>query len=186
MGSLRDRDAMPDLAKLHFTGRLASHTRNPEGLTAILCSFFEVPVHVEEFVPAWVTLPATSLCRLGIDPATATLGTTATAGSRIRLHHHRFRLRIGPLRLRDYERLLPGRPSMRRLIPIVRNYIGDELGWGVNLLLRHDEVPQTRLGRSGQLGWTSWIGTRRSRAPADDLSLDPSSRPGAFAKGPNE
>lgn len=182
--SLRNRDAMPDLAKLHFTGRLASHTRNPEGLSAILSSFFDVPVRIEEFVPAWVTLPAESLCHLGIDAATATLGTTATAGSRIRLHHHRFRLRIGPLRLQDYERLLPGQPSMRRLIPFVRNYIGDELGWGVNLLLRHDEVPKTCLGRSGRLGWTSWIGTRRSREPADDLSLDPSLRPGDYVKGP--
>ena len=72
---------------------------------------------------------------------------------------------------------------MRRLVPIVRNYIGDELGWSVNLLLRHDEVPQTCLGRAGQLGWTSWIGTRRGRTPADDLSLDPSLRLGANEKG---
>jgi type VI secretion system protein ImpH len=183
MESLRDRDAMPDVAKLHFTGRLASHTRNPEGLEAILGSFFDVPVRVEEFVPGWVTLPAAAQCRLGEDPATGTLGSTATAGGRIRLHHHRFRLRIGPLTLRDYERLLPGRPSMRRLVPIVRNYAGDELGWSADLLLRHDEVPPTRLGQAGQLGWTSWIGTRRSREPAGDLSVDPVSRVGAHAKG---
>jgi type VI secretion system protein ImpH len=184
MASLRDRDAMPDMAKLHFVGRLASHSRNPEGLTAILGSFFGVSVHLDEFVPGWVTLPATSLCRLGVDPATATLGTTATTGVRVRLLHHRFRLRLGPLTLREYERFLPGRPSMSRLVPVVRNYVGDELGWNVNLLLRHDEVPQTRLGQAGQLGWTSWIGTRRSREPADDLSLDPTLRLSDYAKGP--
>jgi type VI secretion system protein ImpH len=183
MPSLRNRDAMPDVAKVHFAGRLASHARNPEGLAAILGSFFEVPVQIEEFVPGWVTLPAAAQCRLGDDPATGTLGSTATAGGRIRLHHHRFRIRIGPLTLQDYQRLLPGRPSMQRLVPIVRNYVGDELGWSANLLLRHDEVPQTRLGQAGQLGWTSWIGTRRGRKPAGDLSVDPSRRVAAHAKG---
>jgi type VI secretion system protein ImpH len=184
MASLRDRDAMPDLAKLHFIGRLASHARNNEGLEAIVGGFFDVPVQVEEFVPGWVTLPAAAQCRLGEDPATCTLGSTATAGGRIRLHHHRFRLCIGPLTLLDYQRLLPGRPATQRLVPIVRNYVGDELGWSANLLLLAHEVPQIRLGQAGQLGWTSWIGTRRSREPAADLSVDPVSRIGTHAKGP--
>jgi type VI secretion system protein ImpH len=173
MASLRDRDAMPDLAKLHFVGRLASPARNPEGLTAILGSFFKVPVRLDEFVPSWLTLPQDSLCLLGRDPATGTLGSTATAGGRIRVHHHRFRLRFGPMRLSDYERLLPGQTSMQRLVPIVHNFVGNELAWSVNLLLRHDEVPKTRLGRTGRLGWTSWIGTRPGTAPADDLTLTP-------------
>jgi type VI secretion system protein ImpH len=183
MDSLRNRDAMPDVAKLHFVGRLASHACNPEGLEAMVGSFFDVPVRVEEFVPGWVTLPASALCRLGEDPATGTLGSTATAGGRIRLQHHRFRIRIGPLNLPDYQRLLPGRPSMQRLAPIVRNYVGDELGWSAKLLLRHDQVPQMRLGQSGHLGWTGWIGTRRSRQPADDLSVDPSRRVDTKTKG---
>jgi type VI secretion system protein ImpH len=183
MESLRSRDAMPDVAKLHFIGRLASHACNPEGLAAILGSFFDVPVRIEEFMPGWVTLPAAALCRLGEDPATGTLGTTATAGRRIRLYHHRFRLRLGPLTLRDYERFLPEQPSMLRLVPIVRNYVGDELAWSVNLLLRHDEVPQARIGHFGQLGWTIWIGTRRSREPAEDLTIDVSGRASGHAKG---
>ena len=74
---------------------------------------------------------------------------------------------------------------MQRLVPIVRNVVGDELDWSVNLLLRHDEVPKTCLGRAGQLGWTSWMGTRRSRNAADDLSLDPSRRPDHYGKGQN-
>ena len=72
------------------------------------------------------------------------------------------------MRLSDYERLLPGQTSMQRLVAIVHNFVGNELAWSVNLLLRHDEVPKTRLGRTGRLGWTSWIGTRPGTAPADD------------------
>jgi type VI secretion system protein ImpH len=169
MVSLRNRDGMPDLAKLHFTGRLASHTRNPEGLQAILASFFEAPVKIQEFAPTWVRLPPHSLCLLGRDPNTGTLGSTLTAGARIKVYHHRFRILIGPLRLASYERLLPGGASLAKLVPIVRNYIGDELEFELNLILRHDEVPAVRLGISGKLGWTGWIGKRQRGVDARDL-----------------
>jgi type VI secretion system protein ImpH len=48
--SLRDRDAMPDLAKLHFAGRLANQTRNAEGLRAMIADYFKLPVEIEQFV----------------------------------------------------------------------------------------------------------------------------------------
>jgi type VI secretion system protein ImpH len=171
--SLRGRDAMPDLAKLHFAGRFAAPARNPEGLRAILGSFFDVPVALHEFIPQWIELPTNALCRLGESRETGTLGTTATAGGRIRLYHHKFRIVLGPLSLTDYERLLPGGGSLARLVPAVRNYVGDELAWDLNLVLRRDEVPPTRLGMAGKLGWTSWIGTRRSPRDAGDLTLNP-------------
>ena len=170
MASLRDRDGMPDLAKLHFSGRLASHTRNPEGLQAILGSFFEAPVEIHEFAPNWVHLPPQSLCLLGRDPNTGTLGSTLSAGAKIKVYHHRFRIVIGPLRFASYERLLPGGAGLARLVPIVRNYVGDELEFELNLILRHDEVPAVRLGTSGRLGWTGWIGKRRPGIDARDLT----------------
>ncbi|RJT29491.1 type VI secretion system baseplate subunit TssG [Mesorhizobium waimense] len=173
MTALLARDAMPDLAKLHFTGRLASHTRNPEGLAAIVASFFEAPVDIREFVPQWVKLPRVSLCLLGLDPRTGRLGCTATAGRRIRVHHHRFRLIVGPLSLVQYESLLPGALGLRTMAQIIRNYIGDELDWEVNLVLRREEMPEVRLGRRGRLGWTSWIGKRKMRRDADDLTTTP-------------
>ncbi|HVJ51650.1 MAG TPA: type VI secretion system baseplate subunit TssG [Aliidongia sp.] len=173
MESMRDRDMMPDDVKLHFTGRLAHHARNAEGLRAILGDFFRVPVEIEEFVPRWASLPPQSLCLLGASPDTGTLGSTATAGARIHVYHHKFRILIGPIGLADYQRLLPGGTSLGRLVPIVRNYIGDELDWDVNLILFREEVPQTRLGMAGQLGWTSWIGTRRAEIDADELLLNP-------------
>ncbi len=47
---------MPDLTKLHFAGLLANQTRHAEGLAAILSAFFTMPVQVECFVGAWLTL----------------------------------------------------------------------------------------------------------------------------------
>jgi type VI secretion system protein ImpH len=44
--ALHDRDAMPDLAKRHFTGRLAHGTRTAEGLAAMLSAFLSAPVRL--------------------------------------------------------------------------------------------------------------------------------------------
>ncbi len=173
MTSLHGRDAMPDLAKLHFIGRLASPSRNAEGLIAILIGFFAAPVEIREFIPKWVALPFGALCLLGRDPCTGTLGSTATIGARIKVYHHRFRIIIGPLGLAQYEELLPGSSGLEAFAAIVRNYIGDELDWEVNLVLHHKEVPKNPLGHSGRLGWTSWIGERRARRDAADLIMTP-------------
>ncbi len=78
--------------------------------------------------------------------------------------------------LDDYRRLLPGGVSLERLIAILRNYIGDELSWDVNLILKKEEVPRIKLGQFGQLGWTTWLTPRRSDADANELYLNPMQR----------
>ncbi|WP_207445303.1 type VI secretion system baseplate subunit TssG [Roseomonas marmotae] len=181
MPSLRGRDAMPDLVKLHFTGRLASHARNAEGLEAILGDFFSAPVRLREFAPQWVQLPREALCQLGRNPQNGRLGSTAMVGARLKVHHHRFRVIAGPLSLSAYERLLPGAPGLSLLGRIIRNYLGDELAWEVNLVLHRDEVPQLRLGQAGRLGWTGWLGRRRSPGHADDLTTMPADAPSRAA-----
>jgi type VI secretion system protein ImpH len=172
--SHRDRDAMPDLTKLHFAGLLANQTRHAEGLAAILSAFFDMAVRIECFTGAWLKLEEDDWTRLGDRPRTAALGDTAVLGARIWSRQHKFRIVFGPLSLPEYLRLLPGGGSFHRLIPIVRNYAGDTLMWDVNLLLLAAEVPKTVLGRQGRLGWTTWLMPRRTEAVAADLFLEAS------------
>jgi type VI secretion system protein ImpH len=164
MEALRDRDAMPDLTKLHFAGRLA----------AILSAFFAVPVRIFCFIGAWLNLEPRDLTRLGESRDVATLGASVLLGSRVWSRSQKFRVVFGPLGLADYLRLLPGGASFHRLIPIVRNYAGDTLIWDVNLILKQPEIPRTELGRQGRLGWTTWLLPRRTEADAADLFLDAS------------
>ncbi len=172
MPSLRARDAMPDLAKLHYCGRLALQTRNAEGLKAILEGFFAMPVAIREFVGEWLRLPKNQLCRLGEARATGTLGMNATLGENVWSCQYKFTIALGPMSFKDYKRLLPGGSSLRRLTAIVRNYIGDELSWDVNLILKEQEVRPLKLGEVGQLGWTTWLTPRPDEEDADDLYLD--------------
>jgi type VI secretion system protein ImpH len=171
MDSLLNRDAMPDLTKLHFAGLLANQTRHAEGLAAILADFFTMSVEIESFIGDWLTLEDRDRTVLGEARETNGLGTTALLGGRVWSRQHKFRILFGPLSLADYERLLPGGESFHRLIPIVRNYAGDTLAWDVNLILKADEVPATVLGRQGQLGWTCWLMPRRTDRAAADLFL---------------
>jgi type VI secretion system protein ImpH len=165
---------MPDLTKLHFAGHLACQTRHAEGLSSILSEFFDVPVRVECFIGAWLTLPDADRTRVGQSPRTAALGRTALLGGQVWSRQHKFRIVMGPLSLDDYRRLLPGGLSFHRLIPIVRNYVGDTLIWDVNLILRREQVPAICLGRQGQLGWTTWLTPRTATTDAADLFLDAS------------
>ncbi len=176
MDSLRDRDAMPDLSKLWFAGRFALQTRPAEGLEAILCTLFDVPAQVHEFIGEWLYLPESAYCLLGADPQTGTLGSSVTIGARVWAAHQKFRIVLGPMRLDDYERLLPGGDELVRLAAVVRNYVGEELNWDVNLVLAGAEVPAPRLGEQGRLGWTTWLGAWDAEQDADDLKLAPLAR----------
>ena len=161
MPGLRNRDALPDIVKQHFAGRLAAQTRSPEGLEQAIGDYFGVTVRLDEFIGQWIDLPHGSTLRLGESPETGCLGQTAIVGTRIWDRQQRFRLRIGPLSFREYLRFLPGGRSFARLVAWVRNYAGFEYLWDAQVILDKREVPGTRLGGSAEggamLGWTTWI-----------------------------
>jgi type VI secretion system protein ImpH len=171
---MRGADAMPDLAKRHFAGLLASGSKHPDGLIAILSAFFDAPVRLQQFVGSWLTLEPSDRWRLG---ARTGLGAGTSLGSRVWSRGAKFRLVVGPLDLASYRRLLPGQGALERMEAVVRNYIGDRLDWDVNLVLKAAEVPRTALGAGAALGHTTWVGRRRDmRHDANDLYLTPPSQ----------
>jgi type VI secretion system protein ImpH len=85
----------------------------------------------------------------------------------------KFHVRIGPLRLAQYQKFLPGEESFMALVDWVRNYLGIEYAWDVRLVLHRDDVPAVSLGGMAQLGWTSWMLDGPGQQDADDLGIDP-------------
>jgi type VI secretion system protein ImpH len=168
--NLRNRDAMPDLAKRHFAGLLSAGPKNAEGLVAILNGFFNAKVQIEEFVGDWLVLEPSDQWTLG---SASGLGGTTCIGARVWSNAAKFRLRVGPLPLDEYKKFLPNTPAVNRLRSIVRNYVGDELDWDVNLVLRGKDVPQAQLGATTQLGLTSWIGSEDHPDEVADLFMTP-------------
>ena len=169
----RDRDSVADNAKLYMAGRLALQTRPVEGLLAVLNEYLRLPVTAREFVGEWARLSPEDHCRLGIAGSASVLGRDAVLGRAVWNCQHKFRLICGPLSIEDFRRLLPGRSSLVRLRDMVRGYVGFALDWDLNLVLAGDEVPSLKLGVSGQLGWTTWLGQRKTSADADDIVIRP-------------
>ena len=170
--TLRERDAIPDGARLASAGILGRAVRNAEGLERILNDFFRVPVRVHQWQPHWMRLPEEARSRIGLALAPVRLGENAVVGTQVWDCQTRFRIEIGPLSLAEYERFLPGGESRRRVHDWVLNYVGHELSCEMRLVLRKTEVPAVTLGRSGALGWTSWLGTRRATTDAGELVLN--------------
>ena len=179
--ALQRRDAMPDMAKRHFAGRLGQGARTAEGLAAMVASFFSVPVKLEQFVPSWLELEQGDRWSLG---CAVGLGEGTVLGTRVRTRGAKFRIRIGPLSRAEYDRLLPGAPALARLAAVVRNGVGDALDWDVNLVLRAAEVPRATLAGDTRLGQTSWLGDRPGGTDAADLFLTQRDHLDAHHTGP--
>jgi type VI secretion system protein ImpH len=178
---LRRRDSVPDLARLFHAGTLVRQVRNADGLAAILRQFFRVPTEIEEFVGQWLFLAPRDRSYLRREGAS--LGSGAVLGARVWDHQSKFRIHLGPLTLAQYEAFLPASAAgssdlhgegrlLRKLVDWVRFYLCFELDWDVRLTLKREEVPPLKLGERGQLGWTTWLGTRRAASDAADLCLD--------------
>ena len=168
--SLRNRDAMADSAKRYHAGQLSLQTRPAEALVDLVEDYFQLPFRIEEFVGEWLKLASED--RTALSPGRAcTLGQDAVLGREIWNCQHRFRLVCGPLTLAEFERLLPGGGSIDALLAVVRNFAGEEFAWDLQLELIRDEVPIVRLGESGRLGWTTWLGERTVTTDADDVCI---------------
>lgn len=169
----RSRDAVPDHAKQYMAGHLTRWTRNPEGLTAAIRLYFGVPVELIEYALHYLELEPRQQTRLSRNACNSQLGVDTVVGSRVPDAQSKFRLRIGPLTLAQYERFLPSGEDFQALVDWVRNYLGIEFAWDFELVLRREDVPPCQLGGATRLGWTTWSLSAPATRDPDDFRLDP-------------
>ena len=170
--TLQDRDALPDTGRLHFAGRLSRQTRDADGLLAWCRSEFDVPVAIEQWCGHWMALAREERSRLG-RRAGALLGRSTVLGGSVWDVQHKFRISMGPLRLDQYRRFLPGGADLARLQALVRSWVGLEFEWDLKLVLLRDEVPRFKLGTPCMgLGHATWLGHYRRPRDAGDLCID--------------
>jgi type VI secretion system protein ImpH len=155
----------------HYAGLFSAHPRSADRLEALASDWLGRPVKVEQFAGAWLALPFDQRTRLpvGVSPgAFGQLGLDAAAGVRAWDQQARIVLRIGPLDLPYFERLLPDRPLLRELVSLVRAFVGFEVGFAVNPVLARDAVPPLGMSPPGELGaagagpllgWNTWLPT---------------------------
>ena len=171
---LQRRQTVDDDSLVYYAGLLALQPRSAVALENILADYFRVAVEVEQFVGAWCTLEAESLCAFEEEESVSQmLGGGAVVGDQVWVQQSVVRVRLGPLTLAQYDEFLPGRAGHRRLRALTRFFAGDQIEFHVELALRRDQVPDARLDEDEtlQLGWTTWVKTRPEfpRDPRDTV-----------------
>jgi len=141
----------------YFSGVFSHRPRNAVNLQAMLAFYFQVPVEVQLFAGRWLRLEAEQCTQLG--RRNAVLGNSAVAGDRTWDYQSNLRIGLGPLNLADYRRFQPGTQAYRRLMEILRFYLGAEFDFEIELHIRPEEIPIARLQRGGEvaLGWQGWL-----------------------------
>lgn len=156
-----------EAVKLDHATRIAHQVQGRERLTAPLADLLGAPVRLREFVAGWIDVPPPLRSRLG--QAHARLGRGAVVGSRVFSRQDRAELRVGPVDLRGYLRLVEDRPLRGRLRHLALHLAGREVDIDLRPVLARDQVPEPRLGQVA-LGRTAWLATRHP-SDRDDLRL---------------
>ncbi|MEO5829992.1 MAG: type VI secretion system baseplate subunit TssG, partial [Rhodanobacter sp.] len=73
----------------------------------------------------------------------------------------------------QFNNFLPGGTALNELVAAVKTYVGEEKAWDLQLVLKHSDVPATRLGRNVRVGLTTWMGQRQGHSDADEVILKP-------------
>ena len=158
---LTDRLAAGTEPLLHYAGLFALRPRSADRLGALTSDWLGMRVEVVEFAGAWLPLPPDQRTRLARNGAWCRLGVDAAAGVRAWDPQARIILRIGPLDLKGFQRLLPDRIALHRLVSLVRAYVGYELGFAINPVLAAHDVPPLLLDATSdpppRLGWNTWV-----------------------------
>lgn len=172
--AMRQRDGLADHAKLYYAGRLARQVRDADGLRAWIQVQFDVNVTVSQFVGHWMPLHTEERSRLTRHGQRG-LGLGAVLGGKVWDVQHKFRLVIGPLTWAQYQDFLPGAKGLKALRALVRQYLGFEFAWDLQLIVRKDEVPSWSLGQTksvGALGRSSWFNQKQRPRDAQDLIMN--------------
>ena len=150
-------NAVPDNAKLHFSGHLACKTRHAEGLEKIITVFFQMPAKVITFVGQWLVLPSVQSMSGRRVAANRRPGDHGYCRLAVLGNAAQVQIASGNDELEPFRRMLPVGDAFLRL----KCWVGDDLGQqelrDVQLVLKAEEAPEMRLGKEGLLGWTTWL-----------------------------
>jgi type VI secretion system protein ImpH len=171
-----------DLA-LHHAGQLSNRRRSAATVRALVEALLAKPVEVRQFQGAWLPMEPEARTRLPsvMQPfgQHARLGQDAILGVRAWDVQAGFTVRAGPLTHDEFLGLMPDGDRLNRLVELVRFVVGPAQRFGVQLVLRADEVPRARLASASgalaqgtRLGWDAWLGNSRTARDRDDALFD--------------
>ncbi len=170
----RNRLHIPDSTFLYYCGQLANSRPTVEGLRLTLQHAFQLKTEIQQFVGQWMFLAVEDQTRM-ISAAVgysmgSQLGVDTIVGSRVWDNQNKFRVRLGPVTWRKFQELTPLKPLLRRIADFVRQCVGPQYDFDIQIVIARETLPCAVLGdrESSYLGWNTWIGDWKKPYDADD------------------
>lgn len=169
---LESRTRIADETLRYYCGLLAQRHRCASGLESILEGYFGYEVSIKPFHGQWLNIaPEFQTCMIPHGGNTE-LSVNVVVGERVWDVQSKFRVSMGPLSYDQFGTLLPDSEGFVKLASLARLYAGPQFDFDVQLVLRKDEVPASRLGGAeaggARLGWNSWIWNEPFREDVED------------------
>jgi type VI secretion system protein ImpH len=149
------RDDVPDIAKVPYSGLVASAVKSARRLTQMLRGIMKLDITISERVGSWLLFEPSDLMAVGAKGSS--LGVDTFLGKMSYSIGDKFRVHVKTTSLEEYMSLLPSGTRANKLADLVFYHVGHRFEYDVELALPARLAPPTRLGSSGQLGWTAWM-----------------------------
>jgi len=152
-----------------YAGLLSQRPVSAMAMSSIIQGFFGVSVEIEQFAGQWVNVPLEEQSQFGGNACE--LGLSAFAGERIWDRQTKIQLRMGPMRRKQFEQLLPGEPGAQALQTMIRFMVGFGLACDVTLMLDRRDVPDPQLDPDQRLllGGNTWLNTHPLEQDPDEM-----------------
>jgi len=154
-----ENTGISDLNLAYYSGIMVGSTRTAEGLSRIINDHFGMKNEVLQFRGQWMKNPDDQCTSLG--EYENILGEGSMLGVMYWDQQASFRVRLGPLKLTDFQDMLPNQVKFEALSKFIEFYAGPSLDFDIQLVLKRDEVPDCLLGGKANggshLGWSSWL-----------------------------
>lgn len=144
-------------SKLYFMGYYLQRNQSADNLETLLSQYFKVPIKIIENIGTWYKLSENERTRLSKNNRHK-LKDGLIIGKRIYDAQSKFRIKIGPLSLNEFESFFKGGTNSKRLTEWVTLYVGQEYEWDVQLILAKPSIPKFNLKSQRRLGLTTWMG----------------------------
>ena len=170
---LRGRMAIDDESLLPYVGLIGQKPHSVNALENMISDYFGVTAKVDQYFGQWLDLSDEDTTKLG--KSNSELGRSSIIGTRVWDQQSKIRVRIGPLKFKQYQAFLPNGSAYRQLNSMIKFLIGFEFDFDLQLILAAKQVPSsvltTKAVRRPMLGWTTWLKTKPFVADDDQLVL---------------
>lgn len=157
-------EGMSDDSLIYYSGLLSQHPRSIVSLERILEDYFQCSFELVSCEGKWIYLNSDDQTCMGVpgQGKNCLLSRNIVIGSQVWDRQSSFKVIIGPVSKKTFEKFLPGQSYYLILTHFIRYYLGNSLDFRIQLVMKKEDVPSCQLSNntknSVQIGWTTWLG----------------------------